>query len=859
MSVLTELFNRLPVWLWIIIAAGLVLIMAAILLHRILRRRRFKAEVHRAVKNKTPFVRKFSTHYLKVKSKVLVQMARENQSSGVIRFSGLDRIWLQDYRSRRKEKILKYILEFVPEGNLFPVLVTAVENQKVQHQQLIKERVDELGMRLLALACSGETFPAAEILDLFRDSVDQFREIGGDPEWKARFFAVSVLLHDGSDRSTKVLEESFRDSHPLIRKTVIQDIQADRIEELYSRLESSLVHDAAFEVREAAWNRIQRDFSRQYTVDPASLGTVEAFHVLDFLDSRREDHINLAIELLDSKNLELRHPAAAFLDRIGWLKQTLNEADPADKKDLQRRERLLAKAAEVQVWDFLYQTGTKPASLYLALKLLEQSGDRLIIPPLAERGFNNINGEHSLVWEQGIRVLNLRPSDSGTALFVKELDRHRYDSGKVSFILTHLDIRDDKRVVEMLLNLLLDPSFTEHDALRKAFSKLKTGTVLSRLKEILRSERGEYSHSIRITALKIIADYGHPYLVQMILEQLPTIPADQAADFTRVLHHYAGKEFSSRIDDLLAQPDGKIRAAVIASIPGEEKKRISKEIRGALKDAEPDVRISALRALVDLGDTRTINLTTDLLRDPVERVREAAADAMGVHGSDSTIDELKGVIEDPNEVIPVQEAGVRGLGASQSTTALGILVSLLGGFQESDELFEPVIQAISNRSDSKRIEALLEHLKDAEPQLRDRLVHCFARMGGDAEDAVRDLLEQDLASLKPQLVDILEQTGYVEKHIRLLGDRDPKVRRDAAEFLAKVGSVSSFRGIVLAARDPDENVRVMVTKAVEYLAGKEGQEILSRLREDPQRRVRKYTEWALQRLHAKNVDDSSGT
>ncbi|WP_169730472.1 HEAT repeat domain-containing protein [Salinispira pacifica] len=794
-----------------------------------------------------------------MKSKVLVQMAREENNPAVIRFSGLDRIWMKDYRSRRKEKQLKYILEFVPEENLFSVLITAVENQKNQHQQLIKERVDDAGMRMLALSCSGEPFPAAEVLELFRDSVDQIREIGGDPEWKARFFAVSLLLHDGSDRSTRVLEESLRDSHPLVRKTVIQEIQNDRIEDLYGRLESSLVHDAAFEVREAAWYRIQKDFPRQYTVDPGNLGTVEAFHVLDFLDPRREDHVNLAIELLDSKNLELRHPAAAFLDRIGWLKQTLNEADPTDKKDLERRERLLGKAAEVQVWDFLYRTGTKPASLYLALKMLERSGDRLLIPPLAERGFNNINGEDSRVWEQGIKVLNLRPSDSGTALLVKELDRHRYDSGKAAYILTHLNIRDDKRVVEILLNLLLDTSFTEHEALRKAFSQLKTGTVLPRLKEILRSERGEYSHSIRITALKIIADYGHPYLVQMILEQLPTIPPEQAGEFTRVLHHYAGKEFSSRVDELLAQPDGKIRAAVIASIPVEEKKRISKEIRAALKDAEPDVRISALRALVDLGDTRTINLTTDLLRDPVERVRAAAGDAMGVHGSDSTIDELKGVIDDPHEVSTVKEAGIRGLGASESKTALSTLVHLLSEFQADDELYEPVIQAISRRSDSRRIESLLEHMKDAEPELRDRLVNCFARMGNDAEDAVRDLLEQDLASLKPQLVEILEQTGYVEKHIRLLGDRDPQVRRDAAKFLAKVGSVSSYRGIVLAARDPDEDVRVMVTKALEYLAGKEGHEILSQLREDPQKRVRKYTEWALQRLHAKDVDDESGS
>jgi hypothetical protein len=126
-------------------------------------------------------------------------------------------------------------------------------------------------------------------------------------------------------------------------------------------------------------------------------------------------------------------------------------------------------------------------------------------------------------------------------------------------------------------------------------------------------------------------------------------------------------------------------------------------------------------------------------------------------------------------------------------------------------------------------------------------------MGERSEEAVRDLLHEDIPSLRPFLNEILESTGYVESRIRMLNHRDPKIRRDAADFLSSVGSAAAFRGIVLAARDPDEEVRVKVAKALERLATKDGEEILHTLEEDPERRVRKYTHWALERVKAKKL------
>ena len=57
----------------------------------------------------------------------------------------------------------------------------------------------------------------------------------------------------------------------------------------------------------------------------------------------------------------------------------------------------------------------------------------------------------------------------------------------------------------------------------------------------------------------------------------------------------------------------------------------------------------------------------------------------------------------------------------------------------------------------------------------------------------------------------------------------------------------------MAARDPDNEVRVQVTKALERLATKEGSQILNALEEDPDRRIRKYTHWAIERIKAKSL------
>ena len=842
MSILMRYLSRIPPWALIAAAVLLVLIAATYIVFRVTKNRRFREELQQG---REDIVSHFSPSYFKNHSQFPISLARKHGNSDILRRIGLNSIWIHEYKKRQREARLKLILEFIPGEGLFPVLQASLKKPKLLNHIILTIR--NKGLRSLALSCRGEDFN--NNYSVLMEFIDEIYELAGDPEWNVRYFAMKILLENDSDRSLRALCNMLDDSHPLIRKTIVMEIRASAFDDFYSELETILIRDSVFEVRNAAWKRIQKEFPDRYQINLSDFSDVEAGHFLDFLDPHRNDHINMAIQLLNSTNLELRHPAALFLERQGWLLKTLNEAELNDEEDFQRRLRLLSAAVQVRVSNFLHSTVDSPGSIYLALTLLESTGDRMYISYLAERALNGPYEQR--VWKQAIIILNSHPSDNGIALLLKEFDRQRHDAEKISFLLEQLKICNDKRICDILFTFLTDPHFPARENLVKAFSRLDIGAVLADLRHILHSGRENYAHVIRVTALKIIASYKLPYLLQVILEQLPTLNLSEAQDLTQILKNYAGSQFSQRVDELLEQKDGKIRASLIASLPFDEKMRIKNKIQEAVKDSDPDVRLAAVVALVEI----TMDGYLDLLRDPVERVREAAAGAIGAHGRKGALRSLEAIIADEYEEQTVKVAAIRGIAVSSEPMGVHILVDLLAGLEKDQPLYTEVCKALSCKPDKARIELIVAEMKEAETALRNKLIDIFLSMAEEAELLLRELLEGKPASLKPYITEILEKTGYIDSMIRCLSHRDPAIRRNAAAFLIKVGSLSSYRGLVQAARDPDEDIRVMVTKSLEYLATKRGEKILRQLQEDPSRRVRRYTNWALERLAAKKIND----
>jgi HEAT repeat protein len=613
-----------------------------------------------------------------------------------------------------------------------------------------------------------------------------------------------------------------------------------------------MVGDPVYEVRVTAWERIRKDFSELYTLAAGKLKEEEVCHILELLRVDSKDDQDFALRNLGGDNLEFCFAAARYLEKCGVLERLCLETDLGDRKGLKRNFKLLAKASEVNVTSFLSCTEKTEniAALSICARILAVNGKRKYITTLARKVFNRGYQDNPEIYEQTLTAISKRGDEAALRLMEQELLKRKKDIRTAELILAAVPARGDQVFLETLISLFKDPGFPANDSLRRALKVMPAPPVLFELFPIIQAERARYPHQVRIEALKLLGEMEMHYCLQIILEHLPIFPSAEAKEFARVLAGFPRKLLINKVENLLAASDAKVRASLISTLPSTEEKEFLKSIRKALKDADPEIRIASVWAIVDFADFRSLNQAFSMLRDPVERVRCEVARAFGSYGSDEVLERLKALLTDENEVVSVKKAALVGLKNASSLKAVKILTARL----EVDEELQGDIQAaLAAKVMKKEVAALVEDFKDADPGLRARITAVFKTMKEEGEEALVEMLKEDILSLNPFIAEILENTGYVENRIRQMSHRDSTVRREAAEVLSLVGTESAFRGIVLAARDPDDEVRVKVIKALEKLETKEGKEILAALESDGDKRVRKYTHWALERLKAKEL------
>ncbi len=847
------LINEIP--LRILIAGGLfAAAVIAVLIISIIYRKKIKNFIkylEEAVENDNFSKELYSPAFIRKHSKEVENLA-DRTDSRIIKLTSLDTQWLQQLQEKPKDKNVKRILKHIPGQGLFSCFLAAQKKPSITKLLLEYIGTEPGSLRQLPLSGSGEPFDGKSAKLMFDKRMDEIREMAGDPEWSVRYFSIKLLLNEKSDRSKRVILEAFSDPHPLVRKSVIEECIIDDRVKIYDLLKEHLLDDPSFEVRESAYKRITTDFKDIHRIDYSSLTAVQSLHSLEFLDPNLENDIDAALNFLEGDDLELRFPSAMFLQGTKTLGEMLKKVSFEDTKNLKRITKLLTNAAEVKITGFLGEGIYSPAALFTALLLLKETGERKYISDYALKVFENNFKYDEKIWQSAVDSISERGNEDAVIILLKELKKVKYNDRQAVYILKNLPPDIEFLSFDILMDLLKDDNFTSRKALIDTISMMPEDTVLPELFRILKAGRAVFSHTVRITALQILASYKLPYCLQPIIEQLPTLPIAEAKEFSALLTDFAGRTFDNRVLRLLKQPDGKVRAAIIASLPGTRKKEFLKPIKEALSDADPDVRIAGIWALADYKDSKILNQSFDMLRDPVERVRIAAAGALAMFGNPDKLNNFTELLKDGNEVIEVKKSAIIGLSKSDQNKAVDILVELIDG---NEELKEEAINALAVKPSKKALTRIIENMKDASPVLRDKIMKVFKLMGESGEEALEKLLAEDISSLKESITGILETTGYVEHVIRKLSHRDPRIRRSAAEFLSIMGTRSAFRGIVLAARDPDQDVRIQVTRALEKLNSKSGEEILESLKSDPDKRVRKFTMWAMARTKAKGIED----
>lgn len=770
----------------------------------------------------------------------------------MIRFIGMDTLWIQQLLKTKTKKHLLRVLEFAPDKGLFSCFFVCLKKRYLFvffKKWLENSTGGTFQLNKVALSCNGERFDGKAGLALFKDRVDELRELTGDVEWNVRYFTINMLLYDKSTQSLRAVWDSLADPHPLIREIVITYFKPQEKEKFYNILFKTVCDDPVYQVRVQAWERIHKEYQDLYSLEPGNLASEQAFHILELLRPGNKQEQNFALTFLNHSNLELRFAAAQYLEKCAILEKLFLEVDFSDMQVFERNFSLLTKASEVNITSFLACIANTHniASLTIASSILVSTGDVDFISALVRKVFSSYDGSKEMekLYRATVRCVAERGTEEALFFYKYELEKRRMQKEVMSILLQMVPARAGFILCDILFVYFLQASFEPKGELRMALKRMPAPKVLARCLEIIRAKQGRYHHLVCIEALKLLGELNLHYCLEIVLEHLPQLPLTEARAYATVFAQYPKELVIAKVEKLFSNNDNRLRAALITILPHLGHEELQQLVRDSIKDMDPDVRIAGVWALVEFNDVKALNAAFEILRDPVKRVREQAAEAFGRAGSNANLDRLKNIVLDADEAEGVKLAAINGLARSQALKAIDVLLSLL---DKSINYTKQIILALSFKKETEEIMHLIEGFKNGSPKQREGIIAVIAQSGQAVEEPMLDLLKQSTHSLKPYIAQLLENTGLIESTMRKLGHRNPKTRQEAAYVLALIGTHKAYRGLVFAARDPHQEVRVAVVKALEHLKSEEGKKILEELKQDPDKKVRRYTMWALEKL-----------
>jgi HEAT repeat protein len=879
---MSDLFNLVDVnelSIWVLIAIPVTLALLTLFIIWFVNTRIFKFRLRRIIKTQDELqlneaIKNFEKYY---PSKKLVRysnrMERYSRQMGprVVRETGLADRWVHKLISSILPgvKDLRRVLLYCPPSYLFKAFIAAGKSIRLQKVFLswMKNEGEEKIIYQLAETCRGEEFDPAfgrRFLDNYGEII---RELTSEPEWYARYFAYRLILSDSQhakeadDVKTRLLEDGLMDSHPLIRKIITENISLEK-NKAWTVFWDKLINDPVYEVREAARKRIAKDFMDLYSPKNTTLTDEETARVLELLDPDCQEDRIFAMASLESLNKALRYPAAEFMDKCGLLGSLLSKNTLDDPVTIDHNVSILQKALEVNVSGFLndYQSGDG-APLLIASRLLAGTeaarfGTQEHICYLEKKVFaffhhRKLDPSTNEIYIKTLEAVACNGNVKSFEILAEELSRREYDKPYMEYLLKKIPKQAEALLFPILFRFFENINFPLREELVHIIGTFDPDIILPRVFNILNGKRSAHPHAVRISALKLLGTLRLPFCLQRILESLPTLRMEEIEEFGRLISSYSQDLFEEKARSLLASPDARIRASLITMLPVTKNENFLKEIKASIKDVDPDVRVAAIKALLGFGEIRLLNQEISMLHDPVERVRLATAEVIAIHGNTAALEILKNITTNPNETDIVKIGVIGGLGQASGAEGIPILVSVLDSL---DDFREHAEKALAMRVSKKDITQLIEIFKDAEPPLREKLIPVFKAQGRKAEPQIVEILKDEVASFKPYLVKILEETGFIDEAKRRLSNRNIETRREAALLLSLMDTLPAFRGLVLAAKDPDQEVRVCVVKALEKLKSSHSRDILEKLKEDPDNRVRKYTYWALERLDSLSME-----
>jgi HEAT repeat protein/beta-lactamase regulating signal transducer with metallopeptidase domain len=302
---------------------------------------------------------------------------------------------------------------------------------------------------------------------------------------------------------------------------------------------------------------------------------------------------------------------------------------------------------------------------------------------------------------------------------------------------------------------------------------------------------------------------------------------------------------------------------------------------GSLDDANPVVRVAAVKSLGALGDPRAIAALAKAMREDADpRVREAAAYALGeiddARAVAPLLEALKnekasnvrekiihslGEIDDPSAVAGISAAvkdpsaavrreAVWALGEFEDPAAVPALLTMVR--DDDVEVRRHTAEALGQLQNLAALDALTVLTKDADADVRVEAISAL----GHLED--QRALPALVAALKDANADVrthaAESIGSLDELktapralIDALSDPNSDVRRSAAEALGNIEDEAAVPGLKRLTSDNDADVRRSAAEALSEIGGPDAVQALMGLLKDQDPEIRRIAAEALGR------------
>ena len=669
---------------------------------------------------------------------------------------------------------------------------------------------------------------------------EELRSLAFSRDYLLRLHACSVLVHSENENSRRILWDMLKDSHREIRIFLAGKLVSSDRHRLYNTLFRLYLNDPVLPVREAAYQRIRKEFSDLYMIQPSSLSVTEKIHCLELLETSSSHDHNLALEFLKDSQPGVVLSAALFLEKSGTLDSLIKKARLRDMDDLERRVGILKTAADHSIVSFLQKKDNleNPGSLLLALTIYEAGTGSDLFAWTLEKIF--ALGETKRLYmemkQRALRCLAER-KDPETLTLVRDLLKTDKNRGIiVPFLLEHLPSEGSPLYYPVLKGFLLQKEFPYWDSLHKAFRRITLCSCLSDFFTLVKDTSRPME--VRRRALVLLAGYREYSSTLFLLEHLDLLNRDDMKDLSSSAREWDKEVFTSNVTRIFKEPDARLHQSLMELLSAAGIRDFITSMEENLQSPVAGTRISALHALRRLDSRDSTDIMKGLFYDTEQKVQAECASVFIEWDREECFDEVYRLLKNGFEEDELHTVILDASAASKNYKLLPILTVL---FEENKDLTEGLLASLEGKNSLEEIRILTRLYSEGSGYRRECLRTLFTGMGEVAEGKLMLLLSQE-AALRPSITEILEKTGYVDSCINRLKGGSASKRLKACEDLCAIATLKACRGLLKSAKDINRQIRKMSLDCLRETS--ESQGYLNVFKEDPDKKIRRLALWA---------------